>query len=114
MYLRLKILFQEHTSIQKFIRQCYQYIGMENQHKVVPYLEETDINTFLLEADNSDRYLLVRKVLAIFFICGQQKSHELRNLDLTNVLLIPDVGFQIQYYASKTNKDFEDQLITHK
>lgn len=88
--------FQMWPEIRDFVIACSKG---ETVKKACPFDDE-DINRFLVQADNSNRYLLVRKAIAIMAICGGNRMDELRRMKLSDVHPVSK-GYNVTFHHSK-------------
>jgi hypothetical protein len=91
--------FQKWPNIGEFIKDC----SKNESIKKASVFEENQINRFLSEGDNEDAWILVRKAIVVVAICGGHRMDEMRKLQMSNFLEVPN-GFEVSYYHSKARE----------
>ena len=72
---------------------------------------QDQMDRFLQEASNENRYILVRKLIAIMAISGSQRAQDLRALSLGSVKQLPDGGFRVTHPNSDQKRVAKTRLI---
>ena len=68
-------------------------------------MEYGQIDRFLRDGSNENRYILVRKVVAIVAIAGGQKAHDLRGLSMSNIRPLPEgTGYRVTHPPCQKSK----------
>lgn len=96
---------QKWTFLTDFIKNIREGQPSHVQRTVI--ITKDQLNQFLTGADNGDRYLLVRKVMAIFIIFSGQGYKDLRHFRLTDVEILPQgIAVKQPYFSSNQSETF--------
>ena len=90
---------QKFTKIGDYIRACCQEQPVRKNS-----FKEEEISKFLLEADDSDRFLFVRKVILVFTLCGGYNLVDLRSLNTRDIKLMKE-GYKVSFNKQRNSRN---------